>query len=119
MLMSNNGNKIKFNWIIVDVFPFVHWHLYAVRHIASIKIPQQTQYGMAIFWDGTAPNQEKGFNCRWMHEMLFVRCMHIAHEVADNLCVNDWSGHSSSIFLVQMTLNIVDVKNSIKISQML
>lgn len=50
MLMSNNGNKIKFNWIIVEPFcPLANY----VRHITSIKIPQQTQYGMVIF-GGTA-----------------------------------------------------------------
>lgn len=58
-LMSNNGNKIEFNWIIVTVlwlsFYFCSCIGNYVRHITSIKIPHSNtaQYGVLFFFSAT------------------------------------------------------------------
>lgn len=105
MLMSNNGNKIKFNWIIVDVFlSSIGICMRAAHSINKNSTANSIWYGH--FLGRYSTKSRKRIQLPLNARNAF--CSACANAVADNLCVNDWSGHSSNGFLVQMTLDIVD-----------
>lgn len=72
------ANEIKFNWIIA-ADRNIHSAVMRTRHITSIKIPQQTKYGMGIFHCSNPQNSHKMWN-------VPLNTQATIYQISDNWC---------------------------------